>query len=164
MKNLTLLIVLLAASFYAHSQDYSNLESIPLTDSSQCKEAESKVLECSDYLLSKPCVEDINSLKVVQFLLRWMGQTPDYMFGFDDILHKSIKSNMMLVGRYLACQSKVAINDKPKTFGNDFQLKYITMFLEYCEVPDNGVKMSSKIEKLITAKHNGTLMSEIEGK
>ncbi len=93
-----------------------------------------------------------------------MGQTPDYMFSFDDILYKSIKSDMMLIERYLACQSKVAIYEKPKTFDNNFQFKYITMFLAYCEDPNNNVKISSKIKKLIAAKNNGKLMEEIEEK
>jgi len=90
-----------------------------------------------------------------------MGKTPNYMFGFDDQLYKSIKSNMMLLGRYLACQSIVAINENPKTFDKDFQYKYTMMFLEYCENPNNGVKVSSKIKKLIDAKNNDKLMDEI---
>jgi hypothetical protein len=161
MKNLTLLLSMLVTSMTAFTQDYSNLGSIPLDDSMQCKKAESKVLECSDYLLSKPCVEDLNSLKVCQFLLKWMGQTPDYQFGFDDNLYKSIKSDMMLMGRYLACQSKIAINEKPKSFDKDFQFKYIKMFLEYCEDSKNEVKISARIKKLIEAKNNGKLMDEI---
>jgi len=51
MKNLTLLIMFLLISGIAISQDYSNLESIPLNDSLQCKNAETKILECSNYLL-----------------------------------------------------------------------------------------------------------------
>ena len=164
MKNLTLLFALLTTCLSIFSQDYSKLESITLKDSLQCKEAESKILECSDYLLSKPCVEDINSLNAIQFIIKWMGQTPDFMFSFDDILHKTIKSNMMLVGRYLACQSKVAIKERPKTFDSNFQFQYITMFLEYCEIPNNMVKISSKVKNLIDAKNTGTLMEEIENK
>ncbi len=48
MKNLTLLLALLINSLTMFSQDYSNLESIPLDDSIQCKEAEPKILECAN--------------------------------------------------------------------------------------------------------------------
>ncbi len=161
MKNLTFLFALIVNCMTAFTQDYSNLGSLPLDDSIQCKKAEPKVLECSNYLLSKPCVEDLNSLKVCQFLLKWMGQTPDYEFGFDDNLYKSTKSDMMLMGRYLACQSKVAITDKPKSYDKDFQFKYIKMFIEYCEDAKNEVKISARIKKLIEAKNSGKLMDEI---
>jgi hypothetical protein len=132
-----------------------------MDDSIQCKTAELKVLECSNFLLSKPLVEDLNSLNAVQFILKWMGQTPDYTFSFDDKLYTSIKSDMMLSGRYLASQSKVAIIDRPKDYDNEFQLKYITIFLEYCADPKNTVKPTSRIKKLIEAKQNGKLREEL---
>jgi hypothetical protein len=157
MRNLILFLTIILFATTVIAQDYSNLTSISLKDSIECKKAESKVLECSNYLLIKPCIEDLNSLNVIKFLLGWMGQTPDYSFSFEDKLYKSIKSNLMLSGRYLACQAKVAIIDMPKTYDKDFQYKYVNMFLEYCENPKNEVKISSKIKKLIDAKNNGSL-------
>lgn len=164
MKNLILVLSIFVFMTSVKSQDYSNLTSVPLKDSIDCKKAESKILECSNYLLTNPCKEDLNSLKMIQFILKWMGQTPDYQFSFDDKLYKSIKSDLMLSGRYLACQSKVAINDMPKAYNKDFQYKYIKMFLEYCENPQNETKISSKIEKLIVAKNNNKLKEVLDEK
>jgi hypothetical protein len=161
MKKLAFLVIMIFTSIIAFSQDYSNLESIVLDDSIQCKIAEVKVIECSKFLLTKPCIEDLNSLHACQFLIKWMGQTPNYEFGFDNTVYKSIKSNMMLMGRYLACQCTVAINDRPKSFDKAFQVKYITSFLEYCEDSKNGVKITSKLTKLIEAKNNGSLSEEL---
>jgi len=161
MKKLAFCVMIAVAGISVFSQDFSSLESIKLDDSIQCKNAEVKVSECSNFLLTKPCAEDLNSLQASQFLIRWMGQTPNYEFGFDNTLYKSIKSNMMLMGRYLACQCTVAINDKPKAFDKEFQVKYITKFLEYCEDSKNGVKLTSKLTKLIEAKNKGTLSEEL---
>jgi hypothetical protein len=165
MKKLILLFtVVIFYSKFGFAQDFSNLKSLTLKDSIECKMAESQVLECSTFLLTQPCVENLNSLNATQFILKWMGQTPDYQFGFEDELYKSVKSNLMLMGRYLACQATIAINNKPKNNGQDFKYNYIKMFLEYCEKPQNGVKMNSKLKKLVEAKNENKLMEALEKK
>lgn len=161
MKNLFLSFVFISLSLVTFSQDYSTLKSISLQDSLECKKAEPQVMECSNYLLSKPCIEDLNSLNAISFLMKWMEQTPEYSFSFDRVIFKSIDSDLMLSGRYIACQVKTAINDKPKSYNKDFESKYITQFLEYCENPQNKVKVSSKINKLIKAKNAGKLNEEL---
>jgi len=161
MRKLVLLLVVIIYSGFGFAQDFSNLKSLTLKDSTDCKKAEYQVLECSNYLLTQPCVEDLNSLDATQFLLEWMGQTPNYKFSFEDELYKSVKSNLTLMGRYLACQATVAIKTQPKNYDKDFQYNYIKMFLEYCEKPQYGVKISSKIKKLIEAKNEDKLMEAI---
>ncbi|HXB39736.1 MAG TPA: hypothetical protein VNZ49_04290 [Bacteroidia bacterium] len=150
-------LVLIFTTLNALSQNYSELKSIKLDDSLQCKNAEKKVLECSDYLLSTPCVENLKNLNACQFIIEWMEKTPDYTFGFDDAVYKSIKSDVILSGVYLASQSKIAIVEKPRSTDINFKIKYVKMFLEYCEKPENKVKLSSKIKKLIAAKNEGKL-------
>jgi len=162
MRKLVLLLTIIFYSGLGFGQDFSNLKSLTLKDSIECKKAESQVLECSNYLLTKPCVENLNSLNATQFLLKWMGQTPDYQFGFEDGLYKSVKSNLSLMGRYLACQATVAIKNQPKDYGQDFKFECIKMFLEYCEKPENGVKITSKLKKLIEAKNENKLMEALE--
>lgn len=162
MKKLSLVLLFIILTVSSFSQDYSNLDSITLNDSVQCKRAEEQVLECIDYLLNRPCIEDLNSLYICRFILRWMGQTPDYTFRFDGKLYESIKPDLMLSIRYIACESKMAITDKPDKFDSNFQLKYINMFLEYCEDPLNKVNITSEIKKLIKAKNNDKLLEFIE--
>jgi hypothetical protein len=162
MKKLVLLLAIVLYSGSGFSQDFTNLKSISLNDSIECKKAESQVLECSNYLLTHPCDEDFNSLYAIQFLLRWMGQTPDYSFSFGDKLYKIIKSDLILTGRYLACQATIALNTKPKNINKRYQYNYIKMFLEYSEKPIYGVKISSKLKKLIEAKNEDKLMEVIE--
>jgi len=162
MRKLVLLLAIIVYSVCGFSQDFSNLKSLTLKDSTECKKAESQVLECSNYLLTQPCVENLNSLDATQFLLEWMGETPNYQFSFEDELYKSVKSNLTLLGRYLACQATVAIKTQPKNHDIDFQFNYIKMFLEYCEKPQYGVKISSKIKKLIEAKNENRLLEAIE--
>jgi len=161
MSKLVLLLAIVIYSVSGFAQDFSNLKSLTLNDSIQCKKAESQVLECCNYLLTQPCNENLNSLEATQFIMKWMEHTPDYSFGFGDGISKSINSNLMLTSRYLACQAKVAINNKPKNYDKDFQYDYIKMFLEYCEKPQNGVKITSKLKKLIEAKNEDKLMEAI---
>jgi hypothetical protein len=161
MRNLIAILALLLNNLCGLAQDYSNLKTIQLNDSIQCKNAEGIVLECANHLLSIPYVEDLKSINASQFILEWMGKTPDYTFSFEDNIYKSIKSDLILSSRYLASQSKVAITEKPKVFDIDFQLNYFNVFLEYCENTKYKVKLNSKIKKLIAAKNNGTLKEEL---
>jgi hypothetical protein len=162
MRKLVLLLAIIIYSGFGFAQDFSTLKSISLKDSIACKNAEFQVLECSNYVLTQPCVENLNSNYVTLFLAKWMGQTPNYQFSFEDELYKSVKSNLTLMGRYLACQATVAIKTQPKKYDKDFQYNYIKMFLEYCEKPQYGVKISSKIKKLIEAKNEDKLMEALE--
>ena len=163
MKNPIVAMLLLFAGYTVEAQNYSELKKISLKDSLECKAAETKVLECSNYLLSKSCEEDLKSINATQFLLEWMGATPDYSFGLDDDLYKSIQSDLMLASRYLASQCKIAIADRPKEYDINFQLKFVTLFLDYCEEPKNNVKLNSKIKKLIEAKREGKLKEALAG-
>jgi hypothetical protein len=153
MKKLFLLILLTLSAVTISAQKFSNLKSISLEDSLECKQAEPKVLECANYLLSRPLVEDLNSLTAIQFIMRWMEETSDYTFSIDKTTMDMVKSDQMLFGMYLACQAKAAITAGNRNFKSDG----IILFLEYCENSKNKVKASSTIKKLIKAKNNGTL-------
>jgi tetratricopeptide (TPR) repeat protein len=145
MRKLIVSLALIVITITVPAQDYSNLKAIPLNDSIQCKKAESKVVECADYLLSKPIDKDLNSINAYQFILEWMQKTPDYFFDFNKPLYKSIQPDSGLAERYLACQAKVAIIEKPKTDYSDFAFKFIKMFLQYGENFKKNVEDSIKL-------------------
>lgn len=155
MKHSFLFFILLISS-YCFSQDYSNYNKIKIETSEDCELVEPKVVECASYLLNSPIDENLNALNAIAFVMRWMEATPNHSFELGGELYMSISSDIDLVSRYLAAQAITAINfgssDKP-----NFKSKYVSTFLEYCEKPENNVKVNSKIKKYIKAKNENKL-------
>ena|ERR1035437_9697161 len=160
--NLKLIIPLFAVcclSLNSYSQDYSTLKDIPLTATDDFTKAETKVLECSKYMLMTPM--DDNNLNVkysVQFLLKWMTGTPDYSFNMDETTGEMTKSNPMLLGLYMACMTEYTLEHKDKA-KDDNAVKYnsVWRFLNYCELASNNVKINSGLTKAIKAKKEDKL-------
>jgi len=159
MRKLFFVSIFLAfASIVGVAQNFSKLESIPLKDSVDCKNAEPKVLECANYLLSTPCVEDRNSFLAFQFLFKWMEGTKDYTFSLGNLLVSVSKTDKELARRFVTCMAKTAITEDPESCEDEeFIVKYLTVFAEYCENPKYKVRQSSFIKKLIKAKNDNTL-------
>ena len=160
MRHLLLTVLITVAASVTFAQNFSKLESIPLTDSADCKNAEPKVLECANYLLSTPCVESKNSLLAAQFIFKWMTETKQYTFSIGELfvaVSKADKSDKELSRRFLACMAKTAITEKPESCKDEeFTVKYLTIFAEYCENPDYKVPKSAFIKKMIKAKNSNT--------
>jgi len=156
-KHLLSLILFILITITAQAQYYNELKEIDLSTPENCKKAETKVIECCDYLFSVPCEENIKSLNAVVFLIEWMGATPDYSFGFNDNFYKVIKSKEIIAGRYYAAMAMVAIKENLGDNDDTFQIKAITKFLEYCENPSSKIKINKKLKKYIEAKNNNSL-------
>jgi len=159
MKKLRALftIILISLGINLLGQDFSNLKEIPLTNKEDCAKAQPKIIECCNYLLTKPCIEDLNSLNSVVFIIKWMGATPDFKFGTNDDVSKAIKSNNVLAGTYYAAIAKIAIEKNIKDDSKILQDESITLFLKYCENKEYKVKISNKLQKLIDDMNNGLI-------
>jgi len=158
MRHLFLTILITVSASITFAQNFSKLSSIPLNDAEDCKNAEPKVLECANYLLSTPCVESKNSLLAYEFMFKWMVNTPDYKFTIPAKLYLSVsKSGKELSRRYIACMVKAAMTNNSEYSDAEFMVKYLTIFAEYCENPKYKVPKSAFIKKLIKAKKNNTL-------
>ena len=120
-----------------------------------------KVIECSKLILNTPSEENLISLNITQFLLKWMGATSDYSFCFECKFHKTIKSDLSLTSRYLASMCIFAIEHNHKKADKKFQLESINKVLEYCEDEKNAVKLSKKLKKYIDAKNIEALVDLI---
>jgi hypothetical protein len=164
MKKTKILLVLLilTSTLNLFSQDYSELKKVNLSDSVNCRNAQPKVIECCDYLLNNPCVENLTSLNATSFIIEWMGATSDFTFSLEDNIYKVIKSDFNLTSRYYASLTKVALEKNYTKNCMELQLSAITALLEYCELPKNQVKISKKLQKYIDSKNAGTLKELIK--
>ena len=56
--------------------------------------------------------DNLDRLKSLQFIIKWMSGTPDYTFTLDNITSKVTKGNDDLLGIYMACMVKYCLENK----------------------------------------------------
>jgi hypothetical protein len=148
-----------AVSVNISAQDYSNLDKIQLNTKTNCAENETLVLECCNYILASPVNEldkDKNRLAALQFIMRWMEATPEYSFMLDESMAKVSSADPALLGVFLSCMSKYAVENKTDDPGDVKYNSFLT-FIKYCEDPASKVKLNKDLKELIDAKNTNSL-------
>lgn len=151
MKNTILVLFILSLSLPLFAQDYTNLADIKFLKPSDYKDNETKVEECSNYILGqKYKSNELTKLKCMQFIMKWMAGTPDYSFSLGSDFSSLCNKDTELVTLYMASLVKAALNDDYS--GKDS--KSITkngheIFLKYCASPENNVKMHKALKKAV---------------
>jgi len=138
------------------------LKDIDLSDAGNCKKAENKVVECCDFLLNQPCIENLPCLHAQSFIIDWEMKTPGYKFSLHNGLYKIIVKNNNVAGRYYASLAKVAIEQGITDNNQNLQYEAIKLFLEYCENTENKVKVNKGLQKYIDAKNSNKLREYIK--
>ena len=160
-------IFFILLSFYtsfSFAQGLTNFDSIKLENASDCKAAEPYALEASNYIFSTPFhKDDINRLKSLQFIIKWMSATPDYQFALDEVASKLLKGSDDLLGLYMAGMTKYVL-ENPGNAGDAkaVKLNAITILLNYSDNPANNVKSTKNLKKLSEAKAKGQLEQALE--
>jgi hypothetical protein len=146
-----------------YAQDLPNFDEIKLEQKSDYKSAESSVTKAVDYMLSTPFdKKDINRLKSLQFLMKWMSGTPDFSFNLDNLATKISKGNDDILGLYLACMTKYCMGNRESAKDDKLvKLNSLKLLLDYCEKPDNKIKMTKELKKLSDANKKGELESNL---
>lgn len=163
MKKLIFAALLLCFN-NSFSQTLPDFDEIKLDKGPDYQVAEPDVMKAADYILSTPFEKnDMNRLKSLQFIIKWMTGTPDYTFGLDETVSKLMKGNDELLGIYMACMTKYCLENKASSKdGKVVKLNSVKLLLAYCENPDNKMKMTKQLKKLSEANQKGELEKELE--
>lgn len=147
-KILITLTLLMCTTIFA--QDFSSLETYELKSAESYVKAESKVLECTNYLFSHPAKEnELNRLQATQFILRWM-EGASYTFNIDKNVTDLVSDNNDLFGLYLAGMSKVVVESgATKLSDTEVFNKTAALLVTYCKNESNGVKPTKGLKKLM---------------
>lgn len=119
------------------------------------RQAQPCVATAATYVLSKPLsFSDKKSLESKTLIVNWMEKTSDYTFVLNPMMLEICleKKNKDLLSIYLSCLAKSVI-----TSDQNYKEDAIRMFIDYVSDEKNGVKMTSKIKKLIEAKKEDKL-------
>jgi hypothetical protein len=158
MKKIVFILFAFVSS-YSFGQNFPDYENIKLDEKSDIQAADTFALVASTYLLSTPFDKDeLNRLKALQFIIKWMAATPDYTFTLEEVAGKIMKGNNDLLGLYMAAMTKYSLENKVASQDEKLvKLNAIILLLNYCENKDNNIKMTKQLKALSEAKAKGEL-------
>jgi hypothetical protein len=145
------------------SQDLPDYDNIKLIEKADYKVAEPAVIKAATYMLSTPYEKnDVNRLKSLQFIMKWMTGTPDYSFALDASVSKLTKGNDDLLGFYLATMTKYCLENPANAKDEKLvKLNAVKMLITYCDNPANNIKMTKQLKKLSEAMQKGELEQQL---
>lgn len=154
MKKIILFIAVQLVSITVFCQDYSTLDIDSLKTPEDFQNAESTVLECSNYLLSNPVDKEVqNRLDAFQYLFQWMEGTPDYTFSIGEEAVDLTKGDPEMLTLYFASLSKTVLDAKGTDLTNDqIQEQATEHLINFCANPENNLKPSKKMKKIMKSK------------
>lgn len=126
--------------------------------------ANDAALQAANYLLTTPLEKNnINRLKSIQFVIRWMTGTPEYSFTLDEQATKFAKKNDDLLSLYMAAMTKYVLENKADAKDqNKIKLNAVKLIIIYVKDPNNKVKLNGELKKAIEADEKGELASYLK--
>lgn len=148
---IVLFVITVQLSF---SQNFNQLANYEFDTAESYKAEENNVLLCANYLFNNPADQaEMNRLISIQYIIKWMTGTTDHTFELDEKSMELTKGNDDLLGLYMAAMSKVVIeNNQEKLTNEEIHNRSEEILVEYCSNPDNKMKPSKKIKKILKSK------------
>ncbi|MCL2327681.1 MAG: hypothetical protein FWC39_04090 [Bacteroidetes bacterium] len=163
MKKLLIgFVALVFTANFCVAQDYKSLKSVVLSSQEDCTQAEQKVLEVANFLLTSPCKKDVNTLYINDFLIDWLDKTDKYKFAVDAKFLKTIQQDVYLTARYYAALAKTALDAGFEISPKDLQVQAVSEFLRYSTTKSNRAVITPKLQKYVDAYKNNTLAAMIK--
>jgi hypothetical protein len=160
MKRIIFALLFGLVSNFSFSQTLPDFDGIKLeTKEDFNSAADNAALRASDFLLSTPLEKNnIDRLKSLQYVIKWMSGTPEYSFTLDEQATKFAKKNDDLLGLYMAAMTKYVLENKADSKDqNKVKLNAVRLIVAYAKDENNKVKISSELKKVIAAEGNGKL-------
>lgn len=141
-----------------------NFDQVKLDKGADYKAAEPDALKAASYILATPFEkDDLNRLRSLQFIIKWMSGTPDYTFSLDKVATKIIKGNDDMLGIYMCCMTRYVLENKASAKDEKLvKINSVKLLLGYCENPNNNIKLTKQLKKLSEANKKGELEKELE--
>ena len=156
MRNFLLLFLILIG---VNSSGQSAYNEIKLETTGDYKLAEPSVLKAANYLFTtKYDKENLERLYAIEFIMKWMGGTPDFTFEVDENFTKPFISETDLLGLYMSAIAKFALEHKTKADDTRaVNLGAAKMVAEYSNKSSNNLKQTGELKKMATALKKGEL-------
>lgn len=162
MRYLLLCLYFFVGNF-AFGQALPDLDQVKMEKKTDFKKAEPFVQMTANYLLSTPIKkDDPNRRKAVEFVIKWVAETPDFSLKVSDYTEIT-KGDQELVGIYFAALTKYILENRSEaTDLKKVKLNTILLMLTYCENKNNNIRMNKNFKKYAEARDKGTLEKMLE--
>lgn len=153
-------ILFLFVNGFVFAQNETDYNKISIKTDADCKAAEPKVIEAANLVIGNPLhVNDKSVVSARSFIIGWMSATADFSFTLDSKITKmSDDNNILLMGLFMACEAKFALENRDKAKVEKELLKgSYSLLAEYCSNEKNGVDMSKAVKKLVEAYKAGKI-------
>lgn len=163
MTKFSFTILLSIISIVCYAQTNTDYSTISLETEADYKNAETSVLEASNYILTTPVdAENLQRIYAIQFILAWMEGTPEYTFSLDvlDKLDDDVNQSTVYVAalaKYSLENKVISEYDKSRTIRNGA----FKIFAKYCNESDKQLIQKKKLKKLLKAYNNNTDLNKI---
>ncbi|MGB5943378.1 MAG: hypothetical protein WBG71_10890 [Leeuwenhoekiella sp.] len=149
-----ILVTFLSLSTVVFSQNFKELSKTGFETEASYTEAHTQVLQAANYLFENPADKaEADRLYALGYIINWMQGTPDYTFSISDEATKLTKGNQDIFGLYWAAMTKAVLENPDKKMSDDeVHEKATDILVAYCANPENNMKPSRKIKKLIKAR------------
>lgn len=156
MKKILLTLCIVLIYQIAFCQNFDELSKYEFTTEESYTTGEDKVLACVNYLFENPADQDKLSRVIgIQYILKWMEGTPNYTFSIGEEVMKLSNGNKDIFGLHLVAMTKVALENKESNLSEEeLATKAKNLVIDYCSNPQNKMKPSKEIKKIIKRKKN----------
>lgn len=161
-KLLLCFATLVFTTIVCSAQDYKNLKNVVLSSQEDCVQAQPKVLEVANLLLTTPCKRELNTLYINDFLIDWLDKTESYNFVVDAKFLKIIQNDVYATARYYAALAKTALDAGFEITPKDLQVQAVSEFLKYYTNRSNKVAANTKLQKYVDAYKKNALATMIK--
>lgn len=155
MSKISLIAFFLIYCSILNAQNYQNLEFIKLSEQKDYIAVETKVLDCSNFIINNPTyVDKEGRLNAISFLKRWVEGTHHHSFTENAYFLKFSKEKFEISSVYYAAYAKAVITSKPDNNSiEDINAIAIQTLLDYCTNPKNRIKLTNGIKKLLKERN-----------
>ena len=158
-RTLFIFLLIIASGACLYAQEAPPFGAIKFEKQEDYHTSEPIVLQTADHLLSTPIKpNDIDRLKEVQFLRRWMEGTDAHTFMISDYPVKFFINDLDLMGIYMAALCKAGLESKPADV-NQLTLNATQIFLKYINESSHKAKLTKDLKRLSAANDKGELKS-----
>lgn len=154
MKKLLIIAFIFCYSLKGFTQDYNDLGNFKFETLESYKTAEPKVLEAANYLFENPSnIAELKRVNAIRYIINWMQGTPDYTFEISSEATDLAKGNSDLLSLYMAAMTKVVLDNPDRVLTNKEIYDHSEeLLISYCAKPENSIKPSRKIKKLMKSQ------------
>lgn len=155
MKHFLLLFVIVFFIKISNAQNFEQIAEYKFKKVEDYKTEKNKVLQCANYLFENPANQnELNRLTAIQYIIKWMEGTPDYTFKIGEKATSLTKGNNDLLALYFVGMTKVVLDEKEekKLSNEEIYNRTEKLLVKYCSNPDNKMKPSRKIKKIMKGK------------